>query len=158
MRDTATSGFLMAKIRSVAQRMPNMRNTIDLLSKTDSCDTELQQNEKANMKSVSENRVTNEIQSCSSSDTDNVHFVKYIDGSCKGNGTKNSKAGIGVCWGDNHPWNISNILSQVQNDALTNNKAELRAAIRALEITCENKLDQLIINSDSKYVVLGITE
>ena len=140
-----------------AQRMPNMRNAIDVLSKTDSCDTELQQNEKANMKSVSENRVTDETQSCSSSCTDNVPVV-YIDGSCKGNGTKNSKAGIGVYWGDNHPWNVSNTLSQDQNDALTNNKAELRATIRALEIACEHKLDQLIINSDSKYVVLGITE
>ena len=137
-----------------AQRMPNMRNAIDILSKTDSCDTELQQNEKANMKSVLENRVTNETQSCSSSGTDNVPVV-YIDGSCKSNGTKNSKAGIGIYWGDNHRWNVSNTLSQDQNDALTNNKTELRAATRALEIACEHKLDQLIINSDSKFVCVG---
>ena len=81
-----------------------------------------------------------------------------MDGSCKGNDAKNSKAGIGLYWGDNQPWNISKTLSKDQKDVLTNNKAELRAAIRAVEIACEHNIEHLIINSDSKYVVSGITE
>ena len=86
-----------------------------------------------------------------------AHTV-YIDGSCVGNGSNNAKAGIGLFWGDNHPWNISNALTQEHGEILTNNKAELRAAIRAVEIAREHNLDKLVINSDSKYVVLGITQ
>ena len=86
-----------------------------------------------------------------------VHTV-YIDGSSVGNGSNKAKAGIGLFWGDNHPWNISNALAQEDGEMLTNNKAELRAAIRAVEIAREHRLDKLVINSDSKYVVLGITE
>ena len=87
----------------------------------------------------------------------NAHTV-YIDGSCLGNGSNNAKAGIGLFWGDNHPWNISNSISQEDGETLTNNKAELRAAIRAVEIAQEHKVDKLVINSDSRYVVLGITQ
>ena len=86
-----------------------------------------------------------------------AHTV-YIDGSCVGNGSNNAKAGIGLFWGDNHPWNISNALTQEHGEILTYNKAELRAAIRAVEIAREHNLDKLVINSDSKYVVLGITQ
>ena len=69
-----------------------------------------------------------------------AHTV-YIDGSCVGNGSNNAKAGIGLFWGDNHPWNISNALVQEDREILTNNRAELRAAIRAVEIAREHKLD-----------------
>ena len=86
-----------------------------------------------------------------------MHTV-YIDGSCVGNGSNGAKAGKGLFWGDNHPWNISNALAQEDGEVLTNNKGELRAAIRAVEITREHNVGRLEINSDSKYVVLGITQ
>ena len=86
-----------------------------------------------------------------------THTV-YVDGSCVGNGSNGAKAGIGLFWGDNHPWNISNALAQEDGEVLTNNKAELRAAIRAIEIAREHNVAKLVINSDSKYVVLGITQ
>ena len=104
---------------------------------------------------TSESSCTNSEASISSKVT--THTV-YIDGSCVGNGANNAKAGIGLFWGDNHPWNISKSLNQEDGEILTNNKAELRAAIRAVEIAREHKLSDLVINSDSKYVVLGITE
>ena len=40
----------------------------------------------------------------------------------------------------------------------TNNKAELTAAIKAIQQAGENNLKELVINSDSKYVVNGATE
>ena len=62
----------------------------------------------------------------------------------------------GLYWGDNHRWNGSYELSS--EEGATNNKAELKAAIRAIEIAKENHIDVLFINSDSKYVVSGATE
>ena len=80
----------------------------------------------------------------------------YIDGSCIKNGSDSAKAGYGLYWGDNHPWNGSYALSS--EEGAINNKAELKAAIKAIEIAKENHIDVLFINSDSKYVVSGATE
>lgn len=80
----------------------------------------------------------------------------YIDGSCIKNGSDSAKAGYGLYWGDKHPWNSSHALSS--EEGATNNKAELKAAIKAIEIAKENHIDALFINSDSKYVVSGATE
>ncbi|VUZ51706.1 unnamed protein product [Hymenolepis diminuta] len=44
----------------------------------------------------------------------------YTDGSCKGQ-QNNRRAGIGVFWGENHPWNVAERLSGRQ----TNNRAEI---------------------------------
>ena len=43
-------------------------------------------------------------------------------------------------------------------DGPTNNKAELRAAIKAIQIGHENNVENLEIHSDSKYVILGVTQ
>lgn len=80
----------------------------------------------------------------------------YIDGSCIGNGAQSAIAGYGVYWGEDHPWNGSFSLSV--EDGPTNNKAELKAAIKAIEIAHANNIERLEINSDSKYVVLGVTQ
>ena len=74
----------------------------------------------------------------------------YFDGSCIKNGSDSAKAGYGLYWGDNHPWNGSYALSS--EEGATNNKAELKAPIKAIEIAKENHIDVLFINSDSKYV------
>ena len=87
----------------------------------------------------------------------NVYRV-YIDGSCIRNGASTAQAGYGLYWGDQHPWNCSNPLPQDGTATATNNKAELAAAIKALHIARDHKLEQLIIYSDSNYVIQGITE
>ncbi|MEW8548288.1 MAG: ribonuclease H family protein [Candidatus Thiodiazotropha sp.] len=83
-----------------------------------------------------------------------THTV-YIDGSCIRNGSSSAQAGIGLYWGNEHAWNYS---QPIQDDAPTNNKAEMRAAIKAIEIAKEHEIENLIIKSDSKYVIQGITE
>lgn len=86
----------------------------------------------------------------------NTEHTVYIDGSCVRNGTTSATAGIGLFWGDKHPLNCSDSLTA--DATLTNNKAELRAAIKAIQLAGENNMQELIINSDSKYVINGITE
>ena len=80
----------------------------------------------------------------------------YIDGSCIRNGSSSAQAGFGVFWGMEHPWNYSQSLSD--DSAVTNNKAELAASVKALQTARDNNLEQLVICSDSNYVVHGITE
>ena len=80
----------------------------------------------------------------------------YIDGSCIRNESDSAKAGYGVYWGVDHPWNGS--YTMPKEEGATNNKAELRAAIKAIEIAEHNQVEKLVINSDSKYVVQGITQ
>ena len=80
----------------------------------------------------------------------------YLDGSCFKNDSDSAKAGYGLYWGDNHPWSSSHALSS--EEGATNTTAELKAAIKAIEIAKENHTDVLFINSDSKYVVSGATD
>src|SRR3990167_10471637 len=73
----------------------------------------------------------------------------FIDGCCFGNGTSNAKAGIGVYFGEGDQRNLAEPLA---GNLQTNQRAEISAAIRALEIAKEN--DQAIeLFSDSKYLV-----
>ena len=67
-----------------------------------------------------------------------------------------TKGGFGVYWGADHPWNGSYTIPP--EDGPTNNKAELRAAIKAIEVAQENCIGKLTINSDSKYVISGVTQ
>ena len=80
----------------------------------------------------------------------------FIDGSCIKNGANCTKGGFGVYWGADHPWNGSYTIPP--EDGPTNNKAELRAAIKAIEVAQENCIGKLTINSDSKYVISGVTQ
>ncbi|KAF0507146.1 Ribonuclease H1 [Gigaspora margarita] len=64
------------------------------------------------------------------------------------NGTTNAKAVIGVFWKDDDTQNLS---EHVPGDQ-TNNRAEIFAIIRAIEI-CNNKVKLLNIMTDSKYVI-----
>ena len=102
---------------------------------------------------------TRVIRSCEKSEAKHVSKpTVHTVYSCVGNGSNKAKAGIGLFWGDNHPWNINNVLAQEDGEVLINDKAELWATIRAVEIAREHRLDKLVINSDSRYVVLGINE
>ena len=79
----------------------------------------------------------------------------YTDGSCKGNGKHGAFGGIGVYFGDNDPRNVSEKLSGAIQ---TNNRAELSAVVKALEIIRqeESHHNKIIIHTDSIYVKNGM--
>eukprot|EP00057_Strongylocentrotus_purpuratus_P020089 XP_011674563.1 PREDICTED: ribonuclease H1 [Strongylocentrotus purpuratus] len=86
-------------------------------------------------------------------DADNL--VVYTDGACSHNGFSGAKAGLGVYWGDNHPLNTSARLEGKQ----TNQRAELTAALRALEqINEHHKRRKVTLYTDSKYTINCVTD
>lgn len=78
----------------------------------------------------------------------------WVDGACSRNGQAGAKAGWGVYFGPDDARNASEPLAGA---AQTNQRAELSAAICALErapaAPCE-----VHVHTDSKYVIQGITE
>lgn len=81
-------------------------------------------------------------------------FVQaYTDGACERNGEYGAKAGIGVWFNDGHVLNASEPLVGIP----TNNRAEIHAAIKAIETALENGITALAINSDSKFLIHSVT-
>ncbi|KAL7073962.1 hypothetical protein ACQ4LE_006203 [Meloidogyne hapla] len=76
--------------------------------------------------------------------------VVYTDGACSKNGTSQSKAGIGVFWGDNHDWNIS---APIIGGRATNNVAEYSAIVSAIQKAVSEGLSNLIIRTDSRLII-----
>lgn len=74
--------------------------------------------------------------------------IVYTDGACFNNGSKFAKAGIGVYWGKDSAYNIAEPLAGRQ----TNNRAEIHAAVRALEQAKERGLTKLTIRTDSNFL------
>ena len=79
----------------------------------------------------------------------------YIDGACPGNGTPSAKGGIGVYFGQNSPYNISESL---RGPNQTSQRAELLAALAALRqivhVVMQKKgLELFIVVTDSAYLV-----
>ncbi|XP_061213611.1 ribonuclease H1 isoform X3 [Neopsephotus bourkii] len=79
--------------------------------------------------------------------------VVYTDGCCSGNGRSRARAGIGVYWGPGHPLNTSERLPGRQ----TNQRAEIHAACKAIEQAKGQNIKKLIIYTDSKFTINGIT-
>ncbi|NP_001272732.2 ribonuclease H1 [Taeniopygia guttata] len=79
--------------------------------------------------------------------------VVYTDGCCTSNGRSRARAGIGVYWGPGHPLNTSERLPGRQ----TNQRAEIHAACRAIEQAKTQNIKKLIIYTDSKFTINGIT-
>ncbi|KAF0501062.1 ribonuclease h [Gigaspora margarita] len=75
-----------------------------------------------------------------------INWEEY--GYCENNGKKNALASIGVFFEDNDPRNLS---ERLPGDHQTNNRAELYAAICALEKV--NNEQDLIVFTDSTYVI-----
>jgi ribonuclease HI len=76
----------------------------------------------------------------------------YTDGSCENNGKRNAIAGLGVYFDDNHPLNVSEkVLGRH-----TNNIGEIRAAIRAIEVTNKCGIKKLKIFTDSQFLINSI--
>lgn len=79
--------------------------------------------------------------------------VVYTDGCCRANGRKGACAGIGVYWGRDHPLNVAERLPGRQ----TNQRAELQAACKALEQAIENNVKKVVLYTDSKFTINGVT-
>ncbi|XP_065112922.1 ribonuclease H1 isoform X1 [Paramisgurnus dabryanus] len=79
--------------------------------------------------------------------------VVYTDGCCSANGKQGARAGIGVYWGPGHPLNVAERLPGRQ----TNQRAELQAACKALEQARELNFKKLVLYTDSKFTINGIT-
>jgi ribonuclease HI len=87
----------------------------------------------------------------------NVNINKlqvWTDGSSFGNGSNDARAGVGIFWKDNDPKNLSERLPGTEQ---TNNRAEVYAVIRALEI-CDDEKKSLEIMTDSMYVINAINK
>jgi ribonuclease HI len=69
------------------------------------------------------------------------------------NGNANARAGIGVFFGPN---DVRNLSEKFVDGKPSNQRAEVKAAIRALELI--DLRENLEIRTDSKYLINGITE
>lgn len=78
----------------------------------------------------------------------------YTDGGCFGNGRDGAKAGIGVFWGRDDINNVSEALT----GRPSNNRAEIHAAVRAVQIAKKKGIKNLIIHTDSQFLINGITK
>lgn len=107
-------------------------------------------------------RITQELDKTPDATNDNItvthdgYIECYTDGACLNNG-KGSKAvgGIGVFFGVNNSNNISEALS---TELQTNNRAEIMAAVRALEKIKTMGYKKAIIKTDSKFMIQCMTE
>ncbi|KAH7311331.1 ribonuclease H-like domain-containing protein [Stachybotrys elegans] len=92
-----------------------------------------------------------------------VHsIIVAVDGACKGNGKPGARASVGVFVGPSSKYNKFEALSA---EFQTNQVAELRAGIVALELVRAMKIDldvpglnEVVIKSDSDYLVKGMTD
>ena len=75
----------------------------------------------------------------------------YTDGACINNGSDNARAGIGIYFSKDNPLNVSRELEY--DKKLTNNIAELVAAIEAIEIIKSSPIENKIIITDSEYII-----
>eukprot|EP01126_Amoeba_proteus_P012855 TRINITY_DN15331_c0_g1_i1.p1 TRINITY_DN15331_c0_g1~~TRINITY_DN15331_c0_g1_i1.p1 ORF type:complete len:150 (+),score=18.90 TRINITY_DN15331_c0_g1_i1:84-533(+) len=77
----------------------------------------------------------------------------WTDGACRRNGLSQPTAGIGVWFGESDPRNLSQRLEGKQ----TNQRAELMAALKGLEIVQHTEPDDVEIEliSDSQYLLKG---
>ncbi|XP_002730361.1 ribonuclease H1-like [Saccoglossus kowalevskii] len=78
----------------------------------------------------------------------------YTDGCCTSNGRRGARAGLGVYWGPCHPRNISERVDGRQ----TNQRAEIKAASRALECAIEMNIKSITIYTDSMFTINCITQ
>lgn len=77
----------------------------------------------------------------------------YTDGSSLSNGQANAWGGVGVYFG---PADRRNISEPLQGTKQTNQRAELTAIVRALEVAPKDR--KIVIVSDSKYAIDCVTD
>ncbi len=81
-------------------------------------------------------------------------IVVYTDGACPNNGKKDAIGGVGVWFGDNDSRNVS---ERLPGDKQTNQRAEIYATIRALQVL-EGTPGVVEICTDSMYVINAMTQ
>lgn len=81
--------------------------------------------------------------------------VVYTDGACEKNGKRGARAGVGVYFGANNPRNVSEPLAGPRQ---TNQRAELSAILRTLEILDFTPTKRLAIYTDSQYSIDCLTK
>ena len=82
-------------------------------------------------------------------------FTVYIDGACKRNGKTGSRAAYGF-YIENDRTKCNGLIDV--NEKQTNNTGELVAAIEALNYALSKNIQEIVIKSDSEYVIRGITK
>lgn len=85
----------------------------------------------------------------------NKTITIWTDGACPSNGQAGAKAGVGVFFGDDSELNVSEPLPE-DLSPMTNQRAELYAAVRALDVVLEklcDNFDSVQIYTDSAYVI-----
>jgi len=83
------------------------------------------------------------------------YTIVYTDGACSNNGRVDSRAGVGVWWGDGSTHNIG---EPVKGDRHTNNTAEIQAATFAI---CQARglgVRKLNIHTDSQFLINCMTK
>jgi len=81
----------------------------------------------------------------------------YTDGACRNNGSAKAAGGVGVFFGVNDPRNVSEPLDEPGIRA-TNNRAELTAMIRAVELTAGTPRERpVVLHTDSELLRNTVT-
>ncbi|CAL2035306.1 unnamed protein product [Caenorhabditis brenneri] len=83
---------------------------------------------------------------------DKERAVVHTDGSCKYNGTEEAKAGYGVFWGNDHPYNFQGKVHGLQDSS----RAELNGADQAIRQAIDQGYHAITIASDSNFVKMVI--
>lgn len=104
----------------------------------------------------------NSINSEKKSD-ENTDINVYTDGACLNNGKSNAKAGIGIFFGKSDPRNVSECVSSLDVDSVTNQTAELLACVKAIQILANqyqagDLRGRMVIYTDSEYVLKSVTQ
>ncbi|EPS40108.1 hypothetical protein H072_6065 [Dactylellina haptotyla CBS 200.50] len=77
----------------------------------------------------------------------------YTDGSSLMNGSASARAGVGIWFG---PGDKRNLSEPLNDPKATNNRAELSAILRAIEIAPKHR--EVLIFTDSKYAIQCVTD
>lgn len=85
---------------------------------------------------------------------DDEGIIVYTDGCCFHNGKHGASAGIGVYWGLDSKDNVGARLPGRQ----TNNRAEIHAVIKAVDQAIKKNLKNLIIHTDSMFLINCVTK
>lgn len=80
----------------------------------------------------------------------------YTDGSARGNGRTGAIAGYGVYW-DDAKYHSLNLARRLAGPVQTNNRAELTAILRAVQV-CPEPQKPLRIFTDSQYAINALTK
>ena len=86
-------------------------------------------------------------------DTTQEVIIVYTDGACNNNGDENAQAGSGIWYGEG---DIRNRALRVPGPTQTNQTGELYAILVVIKTTPQNR--QMLIKSDSKYAIDGLTK